>query len=56
MPVYSRLSEYIDEIAAEHDDDQGAHDRAIELAEFFRFLSTRMLQIVEDWRALRRDS
>jgi len=55
MPVYSRLSEYIDEIAAEHDDDQGAHDRALELAEFFRFLSVRMLQIVEDWREQRRD-
>jgi len=55
MPVYSRLSEYIDDIAAEHTDDQGAHDRAVELAEFFRFLSTRMLQIVEDWREHRRD-
>lgn len=54
MPVYSRLSEYIDDIAAAHDDDQGAHDRAVELADFFRFLSTRMLQIVEDWRDLRR--
>ena len=56
MPVYSRLSEYIEDIAAEHGDDQGAHDRALELAEFFRFLSTRMLQIVEDWRELRRDT
>jgi DNA-binding transcriptional regulator GbsR (MarR family) len=56
MPVYSRLSEYIDDIAAEHTDDQGAHDRALELAEFFRFLSTRMLQIVEDWRAQRHDT
>ena len=55
MPVYSRLSEYIDDIAAEHADDQSAHDRAVELAEFFRFLSARMLQIVEDWRELRRD-
>ncbi|WP_251053574.1 GbsR/MarR family transcriptional regulator [Microbacterium sp. ISL-59] len=55
MPVYARLSEYIDDIAAEHDEDQGAHDRAVELAEFFRFLSVRMLQIVEDWRDHRRD-
>ncbi|WP_270366876.1 GbsR/MarR family transcriptional regulator [Microbacterium algeriense] len=54
MPVYSRLSEYIDDIAAAHDDDKGAQDRAVELAEFLRFLSTRMLQIVEDWRELRR--
>ncbi|MDF2561037.1 MAG: hypothetical protein K0R99_2483 [Microbacterium sp.] len=53
MPVYARLSEYIDDIAAEHDEDQGAHDRAVELAEFFRFLSVRMLQIVEDWHAQR---
>ncbi|PRB18191.1 MarR family transcriptional regulator [Microbacterium sp. MYb62] len=56
MPVYSRLSEYIDDIASEHDDDQGAHDRAVELAEFFRFLSVRMLQVVEDWRARRRET
>ncbi|WP_288871374.1 GbsR/MarR family transcriptional regulator [uncultured Microbacterium sp.] len=54
MPVYSRLSEYIDDIAAAHDDDRGAQARAVELAEFLRFLSTRMLQIVEDWRELRR--
>ena len=53
MPVYSRLSEYIDDIAAAHDD-RGAQARAVELAEFLRFLSTRMLQIVEDWRELRR--
>lgn len=54
IPVYTHLAEYIDAIAAEHDDDQGAHDRAVELAEFFRYLSVRMVQIVDDWRALRR--
>jgi DNA-binding transcriptional regulator GbsR (MarR family) len=53
-PVYTRLAEFIDEIAAEHDDDPGAQGRAAELADFFRFLSERMLQIVEDWRAQRR--
>ncbi|QNA91319.1 MULTISPECIES: GbsR/MarR family transcriptional regulator [unclassified Microbacterium] len=56
MPVYSRLSEYIDAIAAEQSEDDGARERAEELAEFFRFLSVRMLQIVEDWRDLRRDA
>jgi predicted transcriptional regulator len=50
MPVYAHLADYIDRIAADHDDDPDAHDRAVELAAFFRFLSTRMLQIVEDWR------
>lgn len=54
MPVYTHLADYIDEIAAQHDDDPGAQDRAAELAEFFRFLSGRMLQIVEEWRAQRR--
>ena len=56
MPVYSRLSAYIDDIAAAHTDDQGAHDRAVELAEFFRFLSARMLQIVDDWHEQRRET
>lgn len=55
IPLYTRLAAYIDEIAVEHGDDPGAHDRATELAEFFRFLSERMLQIVDEWRALRRD-
>lgn len=56
IPVYTRLAAYIEEIATEHDDDPGAQDRATELAEFFRYLSERMLQIVEDWRELRRDA
>ncbi|WP_258185827.1 ATP-binding cassette domain-containing protein [Microbacterium sp. PAMC22086] len=56
MPVYFRLSAYIDDIAAAHTDDQGAHDRAVELAEFFRFLSARMLQIVDDWHEQRRET
>jgi predicted transcriptional regulator len=53
IPVYTRLAEYIDDIGAQHDD-PGARERAEELAAFFRFLSERMLQIVEDWRAQRR--
>ncbi|WP_435748646.1 GbsR/MarR family transcriptional regulator [Microbacterium sp. PMB16] len=53
IPVYTQLAAYIDEIAAEHDDDPGAQERAAELADFFRYLSKRMLQIVEDWRAQR---
>lgn len=54
IPVYTRLAEFIDDIAVEHADDPGAQERAIELAAFFRYLSERMLQIVEDWRAQRR--
>lgn len=53
MPVYTQLAAYIDEIAAEHGDDPGAQERAAELADFFRYLSGRMVQIVEDWRAQR---
>ena len=56
LPVYSRLSEYIEEIAAEQEEDPGAHDRAAELAAFLRFLSVRMAQIADDWRAQRDES
>lgn len=55
IPVYTRLAAHIDEIAVEHGDDPGAQERAAELADFFRFLSVRMLQIVEEWREQRRD-
>ncbi|WP_136056984.1 helix-turn-helix domain-containing protein [Microbacterium sp. K24] len=55
VPVYTSLAGYIDDIAAQHGDDPGAQDRAVELAEFFRYLATRMPQIVEEWRAQRRD-
>lgn len=52
LPVYDRLAAYIDTIAGEHEDDR-ARERAVELAAFFRFLSTRMAQISEEWRAQR---
>lgn len=54
MPVYTRLADHIDSIAAEHVDDHNAHARALELSSFLRFLSERMLQIVEDWHQQRR--
>lgn len=54
LPMYERLSDYIDDIAGEHADDPDARERAAELAAFFRFLSTRMLQIVEEWHEHRR--
>lgn len=51
--VYERMADCIDLIAAEHPDDPGAHDRATELAGFFRFLATRMPQLVDEWQASR---
>ncbi|MBS0022671.1 GbsR/MarR family transcriptional regulator [Microbacterium paraoxydans] len=56
LPVYERLSDYIDDIAGEHADDPDAQERAAELAAFFRFLSTRMRQIVEEWHEHRREN
>lgn len=56
LPVYERLSDYIDDIAGEHADEPDAQERAAELAAFFRFLSTRMRQIVEEWHEHRREN
>ncbi|MFD6816506.1 GbsR/MarR family transcriptional regulator [Microbacterium sp. NPDC059771] len=55
LPVYARLAEYIDDIAGAHGDDPDAQARAVELAAFFRFLSARMRQIVEEWHESRHD-
>ncbi|MBS1906494.1 MAG: MarR family transcriptional regulator [Actinobacteria bacterium] len=52
-PIYDRMAAHIDAIGAEHTDDPVARTRATEMAEFFRFMSRRMPQLVEEWEALR---
>lgn len=52
-PVYDRMAEYVDQIADAHDADPVAQERAAELAEFFRFMSSRMPRLIDEWRARR---
>ena len=53
VPVYGRLAEFIDQIAAEHHDDPDARARALELAGFFRFMAERMPQLIDEWAQVR---
>lgn len=52
-PVYDRLAASIDEIGAAHADDHAARERAEEMAEFFRFMSRRMPQLIDEWETQR---
>ena len=52
-PLYDRLVDLIDGIGAAHADDHAARERADEMAEFFRFMSRRMPQLVDEWETLR---
>ncbi|MEJ1089856.1 helix-turn-helix domain-containing protein [Microbacterium sp. Mu-80] len=52
-PLYDRLADLIDGIGAAHADDHAARERADEMAEFFRFMSRRMPQLVDEWETLR---
>lgn len=52
-PVYDRLAAFIDEIGAAHADDHAARERSDEMAEFFRFMSRRMPQLIDEWETLR---
>ena len=52
-PVYERMSTLIARIAAEQDE-PAARERTLELAEFFRFLSRRMPELMDEWEAQRR--
>lgn len=52
-PVYDRIAALIDDIAAEHRGDNEASERATEIADFFRFLSRRMGEIVTEWHETR---
>ncbi len=52
-PVYDRLADFIARIGDEQDADSAARVRADEMAAFFRFMSARMPQLVDEWEALR---
>ena len=52
-PLYERLADFIERIGEEHDSDAAARARAAEMAAFFRFMSRRMPQLVDEWEALR---
>ena len=52
-PIYDRLATHIEAIGAEHADDHAARARAVEMAEFFRFMARRMPELVDEWEAFR---
>ncbi|MFE6735138.1 GbsR/MarR family transcriptional regulator [Microbacterium sp. NPDC057650] len=52
-PIYESLATQIDAIGAAHAADHVAHDRAEEMAEFFRFMARRMPEIVDEWETVR---
>lgn len=53
MPLYLKLADLIDRVADHNTAAPGSVDRAREMAAFFRFLSTRMPKLLEEWRAER---
>ncbi|MBS1673430.1 MAG: MarR family transcriptional regulator [Actinobacteria bacterium] len=52
-PVYERLAAHIDTIGAEHTEDPVAHNRATEMAEFFRYMAHRMPELIDEWESYR---
>lgn len=52
-PLYNTLADFIDRIGDEHDGDPAARHRTAEMAAFFRFMSARMPQLLDEWEALR---
>ena len=52
-PLYARLADFIERIGDEHEEDGDARARAADMAAFFRFMSARMPQLVDEWEALR---
>jgi DNA-binding transcriptional regulator GbsR (MarR family) len=52
-PVYERLAAHIDEIGAAHGEDAVARERTEEMSEFFRFMSRRMPQLIDEWETER---
>jgi len=49
--VYERMAEFVTRIAQEGREDAAVHERATEMASFFRFLARRMPQLIEEWEA-----
>ncbi len=52
-PLYATLAAHMDRIADENTDAPASVARARETADFLRFLTTRMPQLVDEWRAQR---
>ncbi|KAA9108552.1 MarR family transcriptional regulator [Microbacterium rhizomatis] len=52
-PLYDRLAGFIERIGDEQEDDPDARARAADMAAFFRFMSARMPQLVDEWEAQR---
>lgn len=52
-PLYSSLAGFMDRIADENADAPASVQRAREIAEFMRYLATRMPELVDEWRAQR---
>jgi DNA-binding transcriptional regulator GbsR (MarR family) len=49
--VYERMADFVSRIAAESQSDPVVVARAEEMSSFFRFLSRRMPQLVDEWEA-----
>ncbi|MFD4958345.1 GbsR/MarR family transcriptional regulator [Microbacterium sp. NPDC058389] len=52
-PLYSSLAGYMDRIADENPDAPASVERARDIADFMRYLATRMPELVDEWRAQR---
>lgn len=52
-PIYDRLAQHIEAIGEANHDDSAAVARAVEMAAFFRFMSSRMSQLVTEWETFR---
>lgn len=53
-PLYAALAAHMERIADENEDAPASVARARETADFLRFLTERMPQLVDEWRAQRR--
>lgn len=52
-PLYASLAGYMDQIADENDGAPASVERAREVADLMRYLSTRMPELVDEWQAQR---
>jgi DNA-binding transcriptional regulator GbsR (MarR family) len=53
-PLYGRLADFVEEVARENEDAPISAGRAHEMSAFFRFLTERMPQLLEEWEQVRR--
>ncbi|HEU0256522.1 MAG TPA: helix-turn-helix domain-containing protein [Microbacteriaceae bacterium] len=54
-PVYDQSANALERMAADLGDDEAAGRRATQIAGFFRFLSRRMPQLIDEWESLQAD-